>query len=104
MPGSALCPFVSAKRTFHSLIRDTPDLIITTVVVILIMSAKERTNKMTTVIDQNDKEIDFTTAVNLMDDEIREELHAEMAPCTDQEFFDAYLDRHYAKYGEEFTI
>lgn len=39
-----------------------------------------------------------------MDDEIREELHAEMAPCTDQEFFDAYLDRHYAKYGEEFTI
>ena len=104
MPGSALCPFVSAKRTFHSLIRDTPNLIITTVVVILIMSAKERTNKMTTVIDQNDKEIDFTTAVNLMDDEIREELHAEMAPCTDQEFFDAYLDRHYAKYGEEFTI
>ena len=104
MPGSASCPFVSAKRTFHSLIRDTPNLIITTVVVILIMSAKERTNKMTTVIDQNDKEIDFTTAVNLMDDEIREELHAEMAPCTDQEFFDAYLDRHYAKYGEEFTI
>ena len=95
---------MSAKRTFHSLIRDTPNLIITTVVVILIMSAKERTNKMTTVIDQNDKEIDFTTAVNLMDDEIREELHAEMAPCTDQEFFDAYLDRHYAKYGEEFTI
>ncbi len=59
---------------------------------------------MFTVINQNDKEIDFTTAVNLMDDEIREELHAEMAPCTDQEFFDAYLDRHYAKYGEEFTI
>lgn len=59
---------------------------------------------MSTIIDQNDKEIDFATAVNLMDDEIREELHAEMAPCTDREFFDAYLDRHYAKYGEDFTI
>lgn len=53
MPGSASCPFVSAKRTFHSLIRDTPDLIITTVVVILIMSAKERTTKMVTIIDSN---------------------------------------------------
>lgn len=56
------------------------------------------------VTDWNNKEIDYNAAVALMDDEIRETLHAEMAPCTDQEFFDAYLERHYVKYNEEFTI
>lgn len=59
---------------------------------------------MSTIIDQDGEEIDYATAVNLMDDEIREELHAEMVPCTDQQFFDAYIERHYAKYGEDFTI
>ena len=59
---------------------------------------------MSTIIDQDGKEIDYAAAGNLMDDEIREELHAEMAPCTDQRFFDAYTERHYAKYGEDFTI
>lgn len=39
---------------------------------------------MSTIIDQDGEEIDYATAVNLMDDEIREELHAEMALCTDQ--------------------
>lgn len=59
---------------------------------------------MSTIIDQDGEEIDYATAVNLMDDEIREELHAEMALCTDQQFFDAYIERHYVKYGEDFTI
>ena len=54
MPGSALS-IVSAKDD-SSLVCDTPNLIITTVVVILIMSAKERTNKMTTAIDINTNE------------------------------------------------
>lgn len=39
-----------------------------------------------------------------MDDEIRERLHREMAPCTNQEFFDAYCEAHEEKYGEEFTV
>lgn len=47
-------------------------------------------------------EIDFDAAVSLMDDEIREELHNELAPCTEQEFFDAYCKAHEEKYGEEF--
>lgn len=49
-------------------------------------------------------EVDFDACVNMMDDEIREELHAEMAPCTDQEFLDAYVERHAEKYGEDFEI
>ncbi len=48
--------------------------------------------------------VDYDAAVNLMDDEIREELHNELAPCTEQEFLDAYLDRHESRYGEQFTI
>lgn len=47
--------------------------------------------------------VDFEDAVFFMDDEIREELHAEMAPCTDQEFFDAYCEKHAEKYDEDFV-
>lgn len=54
MPGSALS-IVSAKDD-SSLVCDTPNLIITTVVVILIMSAKKGQTKMTTAIDINTNE------------------------------------------------
>lgn len=52
----------------------------------------------------NNRMIDFDAAVNLMDDEIREELHQELAPCTHQEFIDAYAKRHRERFGEEFTV
>lgn len=46
----------------------------------------------------------FETAVNMMDDEIREELHRELAPCSEVEFLEAYMERHEEKYGCEFEI
>ena len=46
----------------------------------------------------------YEQAVNLMDDEIREELHEEMSPCTDEEFLTAYIKAHKAKYGKDFEI
>lgn len=46
----------------------------------------------------------YNAAVNLMDDEIREKLHHELAPCTDEEFLKAYIKAHYEKYKKEFTI
>ena len=53
----------------------------------------------------NGNEVYFDACVSLMDAEIREELHMEMAPCSEQEFLDAYVKRHAEKYaGEEFTI
>lgn len=52
----------------------------------------------------NDREEDFDACVNLMDDDIREALHREMAPCTEQEFLDAYVEEHFKKYGEDFCI
>lgn len=59
---------------------------------------------MKKVINQYGTEIDYEVAVNMMDDEIREELHAKLAPCTDQEFFEAYCKAHEEKYGEEFEM
>lgn len=49
--------------------------------------------------------INYDAAVEMMDDDLREELHREMAPCTNQEFYDAYVKAHAAKYnGEKFQI
>ena len=53
----------------------------------------------------NGCEVEFDACVVLMDDEICEELNFEMAPCTAQEFLDAYVQRHAEKYdGEQFQI
>ena len=58
---------------------------------------------MATIINSLGNEIDFEAATNIMDRDICEELHAKMAPCEDQEFWDAYCRAHEAKYGEEFA-
>ena len=67
------------------------------------MRAREEVKKMKKV--QNTSRtrwLSFQAAVLLMDDDIREELHEEMAPCSEQEFFDAYCARHLAKYDQVF--
>ena len=61
-------------------------------------------NIVTKVKDANEKEVYYNAAVALMDDDIREQLHEEMAPCTDQEFFTAYEKAHKEKFGEEFIV
>jgi hypothetical protein len=59
---------------------------------------------MSTVINLSGTEINFAAAVQMMDDEIREQLHEDLAPCTDQEFFTAYERAHAEKYGEEWEL
>lgn len=56
---------------------------------------------MMKVVNQYGVMIDYVAAVELMDWDIREELAAEIAPCTEQEFFDAYCERHAEVYGED---
>ena len=47
----------------------------------------------------------YEIAVSYMDDEIREELHAEYCgEVTDMEFLRLYEEKHFEKYGEEFEI
>lgn len=48
--------------------------------------------------------VDFDTAVNMMDDGVREYVHHKYAPCTEQHFIDMYCDAHYASFGEEFSL
>lgn len=48
--------------------------------------------------------VDFDAAVNLMDDEIRDRLHDDMAPCGEQEFVDAYCREHQRKFGKAFQV
>jgi len=39
-----------------------------------------------------------------MDNDIREKLHAELAPCEPQKFVDRYAEEHKEKFGETFAI
>lgn len=50
------------------------------------------------------EEIYFDGAVQHMDDELREELCSQLAPCTEQELFDAYCAAHKERFGEEFAL
>ena len=55
------------------------------------------------VIDQLEP-VNYESAVALMDDDIREEVHADLAPCSDAAFLWEYCKRHQAKYGRPFEI
>ena len=59
---------------------------------------------MINVINLSGKEIDFDAAVQHMDDEIREDLHMEIAPCTEQDFFTAYENEHIKRHGEQWFL
>jgi hypothetical protein len=45
----------------------------------------------------------YNDAVERMDDEVREQVHADFAPCSHQEFFNRYCVRHFEKFGEDFS-
>ena len=55
------------------------------------------------VLSENDRAVDFELATTYMDNEIREELHTQLAPCEDQTFFIAYEKKHWEKYNESFA-
>ncbi len=46
----------------------------------------------------------YNQAVELMDDDIREQLHQELAPCSDEKFLSEYMIAHFEKYGKEFEV
>lgn len=48
------------------------------------------------------QQFDLAAARNLMDDALCEAIHGTVE--TEQEFVDAYLVAHLAKYGEEFVV
>ena len=57
-----------------------------------------------TVVNEYGVNIDYDFAVSMMDDDLREEIHGELAPCTDQRFFDEYVKRHEQKFNEVWEL
>jgi hypothetical protein len=39
-----------------------------------------------------------------MDDDLREQVAGELAPCSDEDFYNRYCELHLAKYGEEYEL
>ena len=62
------------------------------------------------VIDYSDdakallQDASMETITAYMDDDIREAVHRDLAPCSDEEFLTEYLAKHYQAYGEMFTV
>jgi hypothetical protein len=52
----------------------------------------------------NNQEFDFDSVLILMDFELCEYLNNCIAPCTDQEFVDAYCIAHEEKYDQGFVV
>lgn len=44
--------------------------------------------------------VDYDNAVNFMDDDLCDVIHAEFSPCSEQQFFTAYEQAHLDKFGE----
>lgn len=47
---------------------------------------------------------DIDTLAEYMDDEIRERVHEQYAPCSDLMFVAHYISQHRAKYDKDFTV
>lgn len=54
-------------------------------------------------VDETGNQVNWEAVVALMDDDIREKLHAELAPCSKQKFFEAYAKAHKARFNEDFA-
>jgi hypothetical protein len=46
----------------------------------------------------------FEIMSSYMDDELREKVHADLAPCTEEEFMKTYETLHFIKFGENFRL
>lgn len=53
------------------------------------------------VINNYGKEIDFEFAKAMMDPFLRETVYSEVAPCSDQLFFEKYCKVHAKAYGDK---
>ena len=52
--------------------------------------------------NKHGQELDFDVVTNYMDNDIREYLHGEIAPCSPQYFYDMYCKTHKQIHDEEF--
>lgn len=57
-----------------------------------------------TVVNEYGVIFDYDLSVSMMDDDLREQIHGEFAPCTDQEFFNEYAKQHEQKFNEVWEL
>lgn len=62
-----------------------------------------RTRSVSKIESEKNTTYNWEYIVSLMDDNIRESVHADLADCYDSVFLEEYKKRHYEKYGTEFT-
>lgn len=55
-----------------------------------------------TIKNKYGQELNFDVVTNYMDNDIREYLHTELAPCSPQYFYNIYCKMHKQIHGEEF--
>lgn len=65
-------------------------------------TTNERGEKV--MVNPHGQQLDFEAALMNMDDDLREELHMALAPCSEAEFFAAYADAHRERFGEEWEL
>lgn len=70
---------------------------------LLPQAIREATDDMG-LVELNGVVVKMQQCVNLMDDEIRESVHKDLSPCSNQDFLVEYCRRHEKKFGERFTI
>ena len=56
------------------------------------------------VVNEYGVNIDYAIAEMMMDAELMEEIHMDLAPCTEQEFFDEHARRHEEKFSEVWEL
>lgn len=60
------------------------------------------------IVSLNNTEVRFDVCVEMMDDDIREQVHSSidfsLGEPTEQDFLNAYCKAHFEKYGEQFCI
>ena len=55
-----------------------------------------------TIKNKHGQELDYEDVVEYMDDDIREYLHHQLAPCSAQHFYNEYCKMHKEIYNEDF--
>lgn len=55
-------------------------------------------------VNLNGQRVEFGSCVAMMDNELREEVHNEISPCSEQEFINVYAEKHFQKYDVNFEI
>jgi hypothetical protein len=65
---------------------------------------RQETDGNITIKNSHGEELNYEDVVDYMDDDIREYLHHQLAPCPPQYFYEEYCKLHKEIYGQDFEL